>query len=139
MGKLKTFLTILLIMVLSAASYAAGDAETIAKIEVTGNERVDTGFIMNAVKMKENMPYNLDKIREDMKNIYKTGFFSDVQIDVRDSEKGKIVTFIVVERPPIKAIYIFGKSKDQNSQSRRKTEDTIEYGPEHGQDQRKYR
>jgi outer membrane protein insertion porin family len=83
----------------------------IIKINITGNERIDTGFIMNNIKTKENEPYNLDKIREDMKNIYKTGFFNDVQIDVQDAEKGKVVTFVVIERMPVKAIFISGNKK----------------------------
>jgi outer membrane protein insertion porin family len=110
MGKLKTILIFILFIALPL-SLIASDAETILKIEITGNEKIDTGFIMNAIKTKENTPYNVDKIREDMKNIYKTGFFSDVQIDVKDTDKGKIVTFVVVERPPIKAIYISGNNK----------------------------
>ncbi len=91
------------------------DAERIAKIEVIGNERIDTAFIMNSVKTKEREPYNLDKLREDMKNIYKTGFFSDVQINVQDTEGGKAVTFVVIERPPIKAIYLSGNKKVKTS------------------------
>jgi len=110
MGKLKTILMIMLFLALPL-SLIASDAETILKIEITGNERIDTGFIVNAIKTKENTPYSLDKIREDMKNIYKTGFFSDVQIDVKDTDKGKMVTFVVVERPPVKAIYISGNKK----------------------------
>ncbi len=110
MGKSKIILFILLFIALPL-SLIASDAETILKIEVTGNERIDTGFIVNVIKSKENTPYNLDKIREDMKNIYKTGFFSDVQIDVKDADKGKVVTFVIVERPPIKTIYITGNDK----------------------------
>ena len=110
MGKSKIILFILFFIALPL-SLIASDTETIVKIEITGNERIDTGVIVNAIKSKENTPYNLDKIREDMKNIYKTGFFSDVQIDVQDADKGKIVTFVVVERPPIKAIYISGNDK----------------------------
>jgi outer membrane protein insertion porin family len=110
MGKLKIILTIALFITLPLSLIANG-SETILKIEVTGNERIDTGFIVNAIKTKENTPYDLDKIREDMKNIYKTGFFSDIQIDVKDTDKGKIVTFVVVERPPIKAIYLSGNKK----------------------------
>ena len=110
MGKLKIILTIVFFIALPF-SLMASDAETILKIEITGNEKIDTGFIMNVIKTKENTPYNLDKIREEMKNIYKTGFFSDVQIDVKDTDKGKIITFVVVERPPIKTIYISGNKK----------------------------
>ena len=32
-------------------------------------------------------------------------------IDVKDTDKGKVVTFIVVERPPVSAIYIAGNKK----------------------------
>lgn len=87
------------------------EAATINKISITGNERIDTAMILNVVKSKEKEPYSLDKVREDMKNIYKTGFFSDVQIDEKDSADGKIITFIVIERPPIKAILLSGNKK----------------------------
>ncbi len=89
----------------------AEEQDKIAKISIMGNERIDTGFIMNNIKTKENETYNIDKVRDDMKNIYKTGFFSDVQIDVRDTEKGKDITFVVIERPPIKSILLSGNKK----------------------------
>lgn len=118
MGKLKIFL-ISLLLIVPTVTLLAADGDKIFQIEITGNERIDTGFVLNAIKSKENEPYNLDKIREDMKNIYKTGFFSDVQIDVKDTDKGKVVTFLVIERPPIKAIYISGNKKI-------KTQDLVE-------------
>ncbi|MCK9228206.1 MAG: outer membrane protein assembly factor BamA, partial [Syntrophorhabdaceae bacterium] len=90
---------------------SAQESERVSKVEVTGNERVDTAVITNNIKTKAGDGYNLDKIREDMKNIYKTGFFSDVQIDIRDAEKGKAVTFVVIERPPVKSILVSGNKK----------------------------
>ena len=96
------------------------EAVKVAKIEITGNESIDRGFIANAIKTKENDPFNLEKIREDMKSIYRTGFFSDVQIDVKDSDKGKIVTFVVIERAPIRAIYITGNKQIKTSEIREK-------------------
>lgn len=89
----------------------AAEEKRIVKIEIIGNERVDKGVILNAIKTKENDPYDPNKLREDLKNIYRTGFFSDVQIDVKDVEEGKIVTFVVIERPIIKAIHIYGNKK----------------------------
>jgi outer membrane protein insertion porin family len=123
MIRIRTLSVILLLTILSSFSVNAQEPvniqepantqeiEKIIKISVTGNEKIDTGFIMNNIKTKENEPYNLDKIRTDMKNIYKTGFFNDVQIDVRDTEKGKAVTFVVIERLPIKAILVSGNKK----------------------------
>lgn len=114
---MKIFTTILLSLLILALStpVLAADNERIARIDVTGNERIDTAFIMNSIKTKEREPYNLDKIREDMKNIYKTGFFSDVQINVQDTDAGKAITFVVIERPPIKAIYLSGNKKIKTS------------------------
>jgi outer membrane protein insertion porin family len=111
MIKFRTLSFILLLAVLFSFSVSAQETEKVIKINITGNERIDTGFIMNNIKTKENEPYNLDKIREDMKSIYKTGFFNDVQIDVQNTEKGKLVTFVVIERLPIKAIFITGNKK----------------------------
>ena len=105
---------------LASSFVLAQQVEKIARIEVTGNEFIDRGVIINSVKTKENDPYNLDKLREDMKNIYKTGFFSDVQIDVKDSDKGKVVTFVVIERSPIKMIYVVGNKKIKTEDIREK-------------------
>ncbi len=114
MIKVRIVPIILLLIILFSGPVTAdeiNDNEAISKINITGNERIDTGFIMNNIKTKEKDPYNLDRIREDMKNIYKTGFFNDVQIDVRDGEEGKEITFVVIERLPVKAIFISGNKK----------------------------
>lgn len=110
MKKIK-FILILLCLIASPFSLLAQDVPTIFKIDIAGNEKIDTGFIVNNIKIKEKEAYNLDKVREDMKNIYKTGFFSDVQIDIRDIDKGKHITFIVIERPTVKAIFISGNKE----------------------------
>ena len=98
----------------------APEAPKIAGIEITGNESIDKGFITNVIRTKVNDPYDLDKIREDMKGIYKTGFFSDVQIDEKDSDKGKVITFVVIERAPVKAIYVSGNKEIKTQDIREK-------------------
>ncbi|MCX8109974.1 MAG: outer membrane protein assembly factor BamA [Syntrophorhabdaceae bacterium] len=92
-------------------SFNAAGADKIIKLEIIGNDKIDRGYIMNNIKTRENDPYDLEKLREDLKNIYKTGFFSDIQIDVKDTDKGKTVTFVVIERQTIDAIYISGNEK----------------------------
>ncbi|HOW53846.1 MAG TPA: outer membrane protein assembly factor BamA [Syntrophorhabdaceae bacterium] len=107
---MKIAICLFIVLCLPALIYA-NNAQRVAKVEITGNERIDTAFISNSVKTKEGDSYDLDKIREDMKSIYRTGFFSDVQIDVKDSDKGKVITFVVIERPPIKSILVSGNKK----------------------------
>jgi outer membrane protein insertion porin family len=109
-------LTFLLIFCcISCSLLYAAENDRVAKVEALGNERIDKGVVYNAAKTKEGDLYNPAKITEDLKSIYKTGFFSDVMVDVKDTDKGKVVTFIVVERPPISAIYIAGNKKVKTS------------------------
>ncbi len=63
------------------------------------------------IKIQSGDVYDPAKIGEDLKSIYKTGYFSDVMVDVKDTDKGKTVTFVVVERPSVNAIYIVGNKK----------------------------
>ena len=109
---MKTGLLCFLLITCVLTGYALGqERNIIIKLDVTGNDRIERGVVMNAIKMKEKEAYDPDKIREAMKNIYKTGFFSDVQVDVKDTPEGKSVTFVVVERPPISEISISGNKK----------------------------
>jgi outer membrane protein insertion porin family len=109
-----------IVLILACQCVWAQQVDKIAKIEITGNESIDKGFLLNIIKTKENDPYNIDKLREDMKNIYKSGFFSDVQIDVKDSDRGKIATFVVIERPPIKSIFVLGNKQLKTEDVREK-------------------
>ena len=89
----------------------AAESDRIARIDVVGNERIDRGVVTNAVKSREGDVYDPGKIGEDLKSIYKTGYFSDVMVDVKDTDMGKVVTFVVVERPAVNVIYISGNKK----------------------------
>jgi outer membrane protein insertion porin family len=109
---MKTFRLLLTILLVACSITAFAQVpEKIASINVIGNERIDKAYISNSIKTKEGEPYDIEKLRDDMRNIYKTGFFSDVQIDVKDTDKGKAVTFVIIERPPIKSIFIAGNKK----------------------------
>lgn len=105
------FLFVFLSLAVTSLLFGADESNRIAKIDVIGNERIDRGVVTGAVKTREKDIYDPQKIGEDLKSIYKTGFFSDVMVDVKDSDQGKIITFVVVERPPISAIYVSGNKK----------------------------
>jgi outer membrane protein insertion porin family len=108
---MKTIALIAAALCLCATLLYAAETDRVARIDVIGNERIDKGVVTNAVKTKEGDPYDPAKISDDLKNIFKTGFFSDVVVDTKDSDKGKIVTFIVVERPPVNSVQITGNKK----------------------------
>ncbi len=88
----------------------------IADIAPEGNKRIDSGAILRKIKTKAGDFYDPDILREDLKAIYKMGYFNDVQIDVTDTDQGKQVLFRVIEKPAISSITFSGldelKKKD---------------------------
>jgi outer membrane protein insertion porin family len=88
-------------------SYTERD-QLIGAIAPEGNKRIDSGAILRKIQTKAGDAYNPSALREDLKAIYQMGYFDDVQIDVKDGENGKIITFKVVEKPAITSLTYTG-------------------------------
>ena len=80
----------------------------IASIAPAGNARIDSGAISRKVKTKAGDFYDPATLREDLKAIFKMGYFENVRIEVEESENGKVVTFNVTEKPLIRKVEYSG-------------------------------
>ena len=89
----------------------AGQEDLISKITIMGNAKVEDGVIRGAIKSREGNPFSADQVREDLRSIFNLGYFSDVQVDIKPTPRGKEVIFIVAERPSIKDIVVTGNQK----------------------------
>jgi outer membrane protein insertion porin family len=89
----------------------AGGEEVIYKITILGNVKVEEGVIRGAIKSLGGGPFSTEQVREDLRSIFGLGYFSDVQVDIQSTPKGKEVIFIVVEKPSIKGVLITGNQK----------------------------
>jgi outer membrane protein insertion porin family len=85
--------------------------EFVEKITFLGNVRIEEGALRAAIKSREGAPFSAEQVREDLRSIFALGFFSDVQVDIKPTPKGKEIIFIVVEKPSIKDIGITGNQK----------------------------
>ncbi|OGP69794.1 MAG: outer membrane protein assembly factor BamA [Deltaproteobacteria bacterium RBG_13_58_19] len=85
--------------------------ERIANIEVKGNRRIEKDAILGAMQTREGEFLSPVRLREDLKSIYKMGYFTDVKLEVSDSPPGKILIVVVDEKPAIREIYIKGNRK----------------------------
>ena len=83
----------------------------VSKITILGNVKVEEAAIRAAIKSREDGPFAIDQVREDLRSIFALGYFTDVQVDIKSTPKGKEVIFIVVEKPSIKDIVIKGNQK----------------------------
>ncbi|MCX8082416.1 MAG: outer membrane protein assembly factor BamA [bacterium] len=88
----------------------------INSIEVSGNKNVSKEKVLVLMKMKTGGQFNEGVLREDIKKIAESGFFSKVSYDITSNEKGIDIKIIVVENPVVRGIYFKGnkvfKTKD---------------------------
>ncbi|MFP3870763.1 MAG: outer membrane protein assembly factor BamA [Syntrophobacteria bacterium] len=80
----------------------------IHQITVTGNRRIEEEAIKLVIESKSGDVFDPVKLREDLKAIYKMGYFKDVRIESEDTPQGKDVVFVVTEKPTIGKVLIRG-------------------------------
>jgi outer membrane protein insertion porin family len=84
---------------------------TIRKIDIKGHKRVGTAAIRGAVRLREGDTYNPEAVSQDVSSIWAMGYFDNVEILLEDYEDGIKLTFLVTERPIIKAIIFEGNKE----------------------------
>lgn len=89
----------------SLASLA--QAEVIEKMQVKGNQRLEAETIYSYLPFAVGDDVDASAVNEAIKELYKTGFFNDVKIDL----KGSSVVIDVDERPAISSITFEGNDK----------------------------
>lgn len=82
--------------------------ERLGRIQVKGNRRIEADAIVGNMQTREGDITSPSRLREDLKSIYKMGYFTDVKFDITDTPEGRILTVIVVEKPAIRNITIRG-------------------------------
>jgi len=108
---MKTLGPILLLLMVTSVAPALAQQGAIKEIVVFGNERIDKRIILKEIKSKVGEPFSSEKVREDIKAIYRLGYFRDVQVDVAETKGEIILTFAVIEKPYVANIVISGNSK----------------------------
>ncbi|MEJ2688653.1 MAG: outer membrane protein assembly factor BamA [Deltaproteobacteria bacterium] len=90
----------------------------IASIKVEGNSRIDSGAILRHAGSMVGDRYSPEQLRKDIKNIYKMGYFKDVQVSTTDSPKGKNIVFKVVEKAVIGKVQLTGNKEIEDKDIR---------------------
>jgi outer membrane protein insertion porin family len=88
--------------------------ENIVKIEIEGNKRIETNIIKNNLSSKEGEPLSRETVREDIRNIYKLGFFEDVSAEVEETPEGVVLIYRVREKPVVVDLRIRGNKEIKN-------------------------
>ena len=80
----------------------------VREIKVEGNRRVGTDAILQHISLKKGDRFSRKAVSSDIKSVYSMGYFDDIQVDSRETLSGRIITFLVREKPAIRKIRITG-------------------------------
>ena len=81
---------------------------TVASIAPEGNQRIDSGAILQKITTKPGDLYDPTTLRQDLKAVFAMGYFDNVEIDAKDAATGKAVVFRVKEKPLVGSVVIAG-------------------------------
>lgn len=82
-------------------SFAADVQPTVTAIEIKGLKRIEEGAIKTRLTQKIGEELSQEKTAEDIKIIYKSGYFNDVKAGIEPFEGGIKLIYAVEEKPTI--------------------------------------
>jgi len=78
-------------------------------VKIRGNRRIPAETVRQYIQTKKGDPFDPAVIDKDIQTLNGQGFFDDIKIEVEDGPGGgKIVTFVITERPIIRDITYSG-------------------------------
>ncbi len=92
----------------TAAPVAAVSNLKIRKIEILGQKKIEKDAIEVKLKSKVGEAYLESMIREDIENVFKTGFFYDVKVEKKVEGTEVDLTYTVYEKPSVSEITFEG-------------------------------
>jgi outer membrane protein insertion porin family len=100
-----------LALMLAAQRTAAQPQPTISRVRIVGNQRVEEDAIRIHLTAQPGQPLNDAVVDQDVKAVYRMGFFTDVHASVERQGGQAILTYHVKERPLITDVRTEGMSE----------------------------
>jgi outer membrane protein insertion porin family len=103
-GFRKTGLILGFFLMILPARAQQPERPTVQSIDVRGNRRIPEDTIRFYIQSRPGDPYDPGRLELDLRALYKANFFETIEVDERDGDTGKIITFILKEKPLIRTI-----------------------------------
>lgn len=94
---------------LSAAERARG--LPIERIYVAGNRRLTEQEILLYLRERVGQPFSPEALAQDVRELWRSGYFDDVEVDLEPVDGGIALRFLVRERPSIAEVVFEGNDK----------------------------
>jgi outer membrane protein insertion porin family len=113
--RLRWFLVMLIPVFLVAGHWREAPAQTpatkVASVDIRGNKKIELPAIEGRLTLKPGDPYTPENVRGQIKILYETGYFEDVQVETESAAGGIALTFVVQEKPFITEIVFDGNEE----------------------------
>src|SRR5215203_3405404 len=93
----------------------------VKSIDIQGNKRIELPAIAGRLTLNAGDPYTPENVRGQVKILYDTGFFEDVQVETEADPEGIAVVFVVREKPFITEIVYDGNESLSDDKLKEKT------------------
>ncbi len=104
------FVTLVCSMLPVVAIAAEQAGVKVTTIEIRGNKRIELPAIVGRLTLKPGDPYTPENVRGQIKILYETGFFEEVQVETESGAGGTALAFLVQEKPFITEIVFDGNA-----------------------------
>ncbi len=95
----------------AAAPPVAMPSMKVLRVLFRGNRKVEDDAIKVNLKTQPGVSLTQEILRDDVRTIWKMGFFEDVQIESTESKAGLVIVFVLKEKPAINKIYVAGNDE----------------------------
>ena len=82
--------------------------KVITEVEIRGNKIISSQIILGKIRTKLGDRIDQLVLDEDIKRLYASGYFTDVELELSPAEEGMKVAFVVVEKPKVTEIIVEG-------------------------------
>ncbi|HTB61532.1 MAG TPA: outer membrane protein assembly factor BamA, partial [Polyangia bacterium] len=83
----------------------------VVKVSFRGNRKVEDDAIKVNLKTAPGVTLTQEVVRDDVRAIWKMGYFEDIEVEVSEGKAGSTVTFVLKEKPAINKIYVAGNDE----------------------------
>ncbi len=107
------FLALVVLYTIGAGEllYAQDGVPLVTSATIRGQKRIELQAIEGRLTLKANDRFTADALREQVKILYGTGYFEDVQVETEPGPGGVAVVFVVREKPFITEIVFDGNEE----------------------------
>jgi outer membrane protein insertion porin family len=115
------FVYLIVLLIAGGNVLAQEQLPLVNAIEVNGLKRIEQGAVKSKITQKVGEAISNEKVSEDIKNIFKMGYFDDVRTEIEPLEGGVKLIYTVKEKPTIIRVEFQGNEEIKDDKLKEKT------------------